>query len=349
MTYEQKKSNQNEKIFEIRKIQITGGSTYLISLPKKWVEKIKLSAGAQVAIFESDIYEGCLIINPQYADTEKLKEITINIEEKEGFDLSREIIANYLAGYDLISVQSKENISPSQREEVKKTTQKLVGIEIVEESSKAIKVQCLISPIALPLEKTIDRIFLIVSQMLKDAIHSIITNDVKLANNIIDRDEEVNRLYFLCVRQLRSSIQDANIARLSKITPLRCLDYRVIAKAIENAGDHIVEMIRIYLNTIVAQKVELPTNVKNQISEIADMVYNMMAKVKKVMESHSMKLALEIIGNDKSNLKIKADRLKRLLNTEKNPEWALSVDSILDLLLKISDIAGVDIADLVVS
>ena len=344
-------SNNNNKIFEIRKIQITGGSTYLVSLPKKWVKKIGLEPGAQVALFESEIYKGKLIIDPQYTEVEKIKEVDIEIKEDKGFDLRRELLAAYLFGYDLMNIKSSidKNISLNQREEIKNMIQKLIGIEIVEESSKIIKVQCLISTVALPLKKTIERIFLIVFQMLQDAIQSIITDDIKLAHNVIDRDEEVNRLYFLCVRQLRSSIQDANIARLSKITPLQCLDYRVIAKAIENAGDHIVEIIKIYLSVVVDKKLKLPTNIKNKIFEITSKVLDMLNKSNQVMSTRSMELAIEVIGNDKAELKTKADDLRRFINTPTFSNWTLSIDSILDLIIKISDVAGVDIADLVMS
>jgi len=345
--YKRSNANKNEKIFEVRKIQLTGGCTYLISLPKQWVKKIKLDAGDQVAIFESDIYEGSLVINPQYVETDRIKEITIKIIDDKGFDLSREILAKYLYGYDLINIESDQNISRDQREEIKKITQRLIGIEIVEESSKVIKVQCLISPIALPVEKTIDRIFLIVSQMLKDAVHAIITNDIELAKNVGDRDDEVDRLYFLCVRQLRSSIQDAIIAKYSKITPLECLDYRVIAKAIENAGDHIVEISRIYKNVIAANNIKLPDNVKTKLSKLSSMIFNLMNKAKKVMKSHSMELAHEVIEPDRGLIKEESENLKIIINSQKTENWTLPIDTILDLLIKISDIAGVDIADLV--
>jgi phosphate uptake regulator len=342
------KNNKKDQIFEIRKVQLTGGSTFLISLPKKWVNKIKLSQGDQVAIFESEIYEGSLVIDPKYSDTDRMKKTIIDIKTDEGFDLSREIIAAYLFGYDLIEIKSDQNISPDQREEIKNTTQRLIGIEIVEESSKIIRVQCLISPIALPLEKTIDRIFIIVSQMLKDAIYAIIHGDTKLADNVVDRDEEVNRLYFLSVRQLRSSIQDANIARLSDITPLQCLDYRVIAKAIESAGDFIVEIIRIYKDEIAVQKEDIPVKIKTKLNDLTQTVYDMMQKAKEVMTSKSMKLAIEVIGHDKDIFKSKADNLRQII--KENPSgWFQPLDSILDLLIKISDIAGIDIADLVMS
>ena len=35
---------------DIRKIQFTGRSTYILSLPKKWIEEMKLKAGDHVSI-----------------------------------------------------------------------------------------------------------------------------------------------------------------------------------------------------------------------------------------------------------------------------------------------------------
>jgi len=35
---------------ETRKVQITGGSTYVISLPKKWINKVKIKSGDGIGI-----------------------------------------------------------------------------------------------------------------------------------------------------------------------------------------------------------------------------------------------------------------------------------------------------------
>ncbi|MEM2153235.1 MAG: AbrB/MazE/SpoVT family DNA-binding domain-containing protein, partial [Candidatus Bathyarchaeia archaeon] len=37
---------------EIRRIQITGKSTYILSLPKKWVSEMGLKAGSQIVILQ---------------------------------------------------------------------------------------------------------------------------------------------------------------------------------------------------------------------------------------------------------------------------------------------------------
>ncbi len=131
---------------DVRKLQKTGGSTFLVSLPKEWIVKNNLSQGDPVAIFETS--EGSLIIDPKYTEREESKRFIIEIPKikavKLGFDLGREITAAYLFGYDMISIISEKNISPNERDSIKKTIQKLIGIEIVEETAKSISLQCLI-------------------------------------------------------------------------------------------------------------------------------------------------------------------------------------------------------------
>ena len=39
---------------EVRKLQLTGGSTYIVSLPKGWVEKMGLKKGSKVNISQMD-------------------------------------------------------------------------------------------------------------------------------------------------------------------------------------------------------------------------------------------------------------------------------------------------------
>ena len=39
---------------ELRKIQVTGGSTYIVSLPKDWVEQMGLHKGSIIRIAQKD-------------------------------------------------------------------------------------------------------------------------------------------------------------------------------------------------------------------------------------------------------------------------------------------------------
>jgi phosphate uptake regulator len=52
----------NQSSEEIRKIQFTGNSTYIISLPKKWVTELGLKAGSQLIISQQN---NSLILTPK--------------------------------------------------------------------------------------------------------------------------------------------------------------------------------------------------------------------------------------------------------------------------------------------
>ena len=47
---------------ESRKIQKTGGSTLIVSLPKKWAQNANLEAGSEIRLLEQ--VDGTLLLNP---------------------------------------------------------------------------------------------------------------------------------------------------------------------------------------------------------------------------------------------------------------------------------------------
>jgi phosphate uptake regulator len=61
---------------------------------------------------------------------------------------------------------------------------------------------------------------------------------LQLAKNVVARDNEVNRLYFLLVRVLRTVIQNPGLSEKLGILPIDCLDYRLAASLVESIGDY---------------------------------------------------------------------------------------------------------------
>jgi phosphate uptake regulator len=118
----------------------------------------------------------------------------------------------------------------------------LIGLEIVEEDYSKIVLQCLLEPSAYPPEKILQREHSIASSMHGDAVTALVEGDVHLAKNVIARDNEVNRLYFLLVRILRTIIQNLGLSEKLGIQPIDCLDYRLTASLIEAIGDQSVQI-----------------------------------------------------------------------------------------------------------
>ena len=217
---------------DLRKIQRTSSGTFFVCLPKDWAEKNGLARGAVVSVTETA--DGTLVINPKY-NVERTPQVAVITPSPL---LDRVIIEKYLLGYDIIQVQAKDRISPLDRERVKQASTRLVGLEIVEENHSKIVMQCLLEPSTFPPQKILRREYSIVSGVHRDAVTALLEGDVELAKNVVARDIEVNRLYFLLVRVLRTVIQNPGLSEKLGILPIDCLDYRLAASLVESIGDH---------------------------------------------------------------------------------------------------------------
>jgi phosphate uptake regulator len=219
---------------DLRKIQRTSGGTFFVCLPKDWAERNGLNRGSIVSVTETA--DGELAINPKYG-VERAPQVAVI---KPTPLLDREIVEKYLLGYDIIRVEAKERISPVNRERVKQASSRLVGLEIIEENYSKIVMQCLLEPSTFPPQKILRREYSIASGMHRDAVTALIESDVHLAENVVARDNEVNRLYFLLVRILRTVIQNPGLSEKLEILPIDCLDYRLTASLVESIGDQSV-------------------------------------------------------------------------------------------------------------
>jgi len=221
---------------DLRRVQRTSGGTFFVCLPKGWAERNGINRGSVVAVSETS--DGRLTIDPKYG-AERAPQVAVI---KPAPHLDREIVGKYLLGYDIIRVEAKERISPADRERVKKASSRLVGLEIIEEDYSKIVMQCLLEPSTFPPEKILRREYSIASGMHRDAVTALIEGDVHLAGNVVSRDNEVNRLYFLLVRILRTVIQNPGLSEKLGILPIDCLDYRLTASLVESIGDQSAEI-----------------------------------------------------------------------------------------------------------
>lgn len=238
---------------ELRKVQCTPSGTFFVCLPKSWAQAHGLKRGSVVAVTETS--DGRLLIDTEYGVEPSPHSVTL----KPSLYLSREIIGKYLLGFDIIRIESKERISFEVRDTVKKTVSRLIGLEIVEEDYSSIALQCLLEPAGFPPEKILRRGYMIAAGMHRDAVNSFLDGDIQLAKNVIARDDEGNRLYFLLVRILRTIIQNPTLSEKLGTSPIECLDYRLAASLVEAIGD---ECVRAALKTVELKGSKLTEDLK---------------------------------------------------------------------------------------
>ncbi len=221
---------------ELRRVQRTNSGTFLVSLPKEWAIRAGLDKGKVMGIAES--VDGSLCLDPRY-ETDRAP---LSVMLRPSPYLSREIVGKYLLGFDMIRVEAENRISTEERTLVKETSSRLIGLEIVEEDYASIGLQCLLEPSASSPERILKREYNIAASMHRDALSAFLASDSNLAKNVIARDVEVNRFYFLLVRILRTAIQNPRLGEKLGIHSIDCLDYRLCASFVEAMGDRAVEI-----------------------------------------------------------------------------------------------------------
>ena len=219
---------------ELRKLQRTPDGTYLVTIPKAWAKRVGLDAGSVVSYEERQ--DGRLLLSPKIDEERAPLEVVLDASPF----VRREIIERYLLGYDIIRVQSKDSISPEIREEVRRVTKRLVGLEVLEEDSKKVVLQCLVEPSLLNPERILRRLEMLSMPMQLDSVQAFVSSNGELAKGVVERDEEVDRWYFLLVRLVRAAISDTYLLEKIKVSSVDCLDFRLLASYIETFADYSV-------------------------------------------------------------------------------------------------------------
>ncbi|MEK6931739.1 MAG: phosphate uptake regulator PhoU [Thermoproteota archaeon] len=229
-----------ENTRQTRKIQLSGGSTYIISLPKDWIEELKIKVGENITIVKNS--NQSLTLFPREQDDKKKTTAVIYSSQKDsGESVKRKIIAVYLAGYKTIQIKTKGmKISSEHSRSVRELIRlSMIGTEIVESSSEAMTIQILTRLPELSFETALKRMYLMATNMVKESIESLEEVDTSHADAVVNMDDEVDRFGLYMRRNLVLAVGNENILRdMGLKRPSDCLEYRTIVSKIERIGDH---------------------------------------------------------------------------------------------------------------
>ncbi len=224
---------------EARKVQVTGGGTYFVTLPKGWANRLNVGRGSQLLLVENST--GSLLVVPDGIGREN--RVTLSLSGKDNVWIERAIISCYITGFNVIEVDGTR-ITSTQRRAVRQTAQSLVGLEIMEEEQDRIVLHCLVSMRDFTAEATLKRIYAIVTAMLRDAVHAFTSKDDELARDVIERDTEADRLTLVMSRELGLLLRDMLLEKDVGMSRILFHEHHAVAKALERIGDHAVKVSR---------------------------------------------------------------------------------------------------------
>jgi phosphate uptake regulator len=226
---------------ELRKLQVTGGSTHVVSLPKKWVDRNGLRRSDTVAIHEEP--DGSLLLIPRSEGRPEPRRITIQLPASAGPDeVTRRLVGAYVAGADEVIVRSAGKMAGPVRERVMALARDLVGVEVVEEGPGVVTLQDLVGIADLDLRKSLQRMHRIARMMYDDALVALQKADGAAATAIVRRDDELDRLLWMVSKQMHALLERPRLAARLNVRPAEALNLFLAARSLERIGDHAAKM-----------------------------------------------------------------------------------------------------------
>lgn len=331
---------------EVRKIQLTGRSTYIVSLPKKWVTLMGLGTGSQLVVSRRN--DTSLTLTPR----EKVrppapKEAVIPVQDKDDPNtLSRKLVALYLVGFNFITIRTKgERVTSLQRNFIKDLTRKkLFGTEIVSDSSNEMTLQVLLSYPELSVENALRRMCHIAISMHDDAIQVLRNPKGQLAQEVIALDDEVDRFSLYIIRQLKSAVQNERVLRdVGFSNPIECLGYRIIVKSVERIADHAVKIAEAALSL----RREMSASIVRRISEMSSFAKSMFEDSIKSLHKKDYALADSVVARAEEIAQME-DRLLQLVPSLAKPAEIAGTRMISESIRRTAEYAS-DIAEVVLN
>ncbi|AAL80265.1 transcriptional regulator [Pyrococcus furiosus DSM 3638] len=228
---------------EFRKIQFTGRSSYIVSLPKAWIREHGLKQGDLVSlVFNPD---GSITIFPGKPKEEEETK-TIEITEKFSPDMAiRLVISAYIQGYDTIEIIINKEL-PIYKVYVRKILQSLPGVEIISEEPQKIVAKSLLDEEEISFGEILSRMKSIIISMFEDLYGIINSQEAReeLLRDLNDLENELDRFYFLMIRTVnrillrKGSFKEETIIKRT----FDLIGILLIARNIERIGDHIIRI-----------------------------------------------------------------------------------------------------------
>ncbi|MGC9210512.1 MAG: PhoU domain-containing protein [Acidilobus sp.] len=202
------KHDESPSITVKRRVQLTGGSTYIISIPKEWAKLLNIEKGSEVTLELSR--DGWIKVSSAKGGRRR-EQRSIEISLRDGLSdaaISMQIIAAYLAGYDTIKVKFNPTLADLAERVVSMVRSKVVGLELLEESDSHMTLRAVVDLTSISAESALDNLVKVVKGMLAD-VNDVITGvkGREVLEAVVRRDDIVDKLYLYIFKQLNLALQ----------------------------------------------------------------------------------------------------------------------------------------------
>jgi phosphate uptake regulator len=339
---------------EIRRIQKTGGGSYVVTLPKQWIDSLGIKEKDRISIITQP--DSTLVLSPEGINKSSDKrEKVFNIDEigHEGIGrktvLYRMLIGAYIMGFNNYRIISSSKLYPSVIQTVINFRETALGIIIDEQTKNSIILKDILNPTEMPFENSIRRMHVIIKTMHEDLMEAWDKKDEHLINNIIERDKQINQRNWLVARETNMILRDVLLAQKMNVTLEDAHHYFLISKQLERIGDHarliakqVLNFLEDDLTSEIKEKIKIAS--RDSMKILSDCLIAWESKTRKKTPNKAIKLANESIENNRV-LKDTCESITKVRSND--PSIYIPVNYIAESLRRTGDYA-VNIAEIVI-
>jgi phosphate uptake regulator len=227
---------------ESRKVQLSGGTTYTVSLPKQWAEEHRITAGSQLRLQPSE--DGSLLVEPTERTSEE-SQIEVTIDDLSDRELRETIGALYMIGTDTIELIDRSGAIDSRTQTIRAEVRELAGFEVLETTEQSVILRTLIDADHVSIRKSAIQLKIIALAMHQDAIDAVLRGDDTLATQVIERDSEADKSFALVGRCFQRTLADLSEVQRLGHDRSTVFEYYYLCRQLERIADHAEKIARL--------------------------------------------------------------------------------------------------------
>lgn len=231
-----------------RKVQLTGGSSLIVSIPKEWAKEMGIGKGSEITLV-NQAGKG-ILLTPNSLTPQK-REATIEVSEADSVEgVLREFISLYLSGYTSIRLKGKGRIGREKRAKLKEMVRRmLVGVEVMSDMPNLMLFHVFTILPELSVTNVLKRMTILTISMHKGAMDALRKRSVEQAEEVMKADDDVDRFALYVIKSLNAAMRsDVMLDDIGVNSPTDCLGLRVIVKSVERIADHASKLAHIILD-----------------------------------------------------------------------------------------------------
>lgn len=272
-----------------RKVQFTGKSTYIISIPKEWARSVGIKKGSKVYV---DLMpDNTIRISPEPRSQEIKLTKLIDLRNEKSLEVAiREFIAAYVAGYDTFRVEYGREAAEAAKGLKDFISYRVANIAITEETEGGYTYKVIGAPRPMSVSDSIAWLKRPLFMMFQETTRAMRQGDAEILRTVMERDNVVDKAFLVIVRNLSSALMGTtSLDALGLSSYAEALHYYRAFRTMERIGDHII---------IIADRVqrvlESGRSVDAEIAELMERSMNMFSSLCDSLSKVDVERAREI-------------------------------------------------------